>query len=241
MSPAENQDAPGPRPLRRNRSFQFLWAAEAAATLGTEINRLAIPLTLLALTDDPTLAGLVTAVLTASMLLAQLPAGVWVDRHDRRRILLVAQAVQLLNAVVLLAALGLGRAGLVHFLVFAAVDGASRAFLGPAVDVSVRAVVPVSQLKQAFAQEEARSHAGRVLGPAVGGALYALGPLMPYLASAAARAVAWLFAGGPGCPAPPNTAPCRGPATGERAWRRRLARPCAGSSGGPDCASSPSC
>ncbi|WP_157773330.1 MFS transporter [Brachybacterium vulturis] len=181
-------------PLRRNARFQFLWAGSACTTLGTEINRIALPLTLLALTGSAARAGLVAAVLTASMLLAQMPAGIWVDRHDRRRILLIAQAVQVLNAVALLAGLVAGYAGLPGFLVFAAVDGLCQAFLGPARQVSIRAVVPSSQLRGAFAQEEARSHAGRVAGPAIGGVLTGVGLLAPYLAMAVSVAAAWVFA-----------------------------------------------
>jgi MFS family permease len=182
-----------PPPLRRNARYQFLWAGAACATLGTEINRVALPLTLLALTGSATRAGLVAATLTAAMLLAQMPAGIW-DRHDRRRILLLAQAVQVLNALVLLAGLAAGFAGLALFLVFAAVDGVCQAFLGPVRQVSIRAVVPIPQLRGAFAQEEARSHAGRVLGPALGGVLQGVGLLAPYLAMAVSVAAAWCFA-----------------------------------------------
>lgn len=181
-------------PLRRNARFQFLWAGAACTTLGTEINRVALPLTLLALTGSAARAGLVAATLTAAMLLAQMPAGIWVDRHDRRRILLIAQAVQVLNALVLLAGLLAGYAGLAGFLVFAAVDGLCQAFLGPARQVSIRAVVPTSQLRGAFAQEEARSHAGRVAGPAIGGVLSGVGLLAPYLVMAVSVAAAWVFA-----------------------------------------------
>lgn len=183
-----------PPPLRRNARYQFLWAGAACATLGTEINRVALPLTLLALTGSATRAGLVAATLAAAMLLAQMPAGIWVDRHDRRRILLCAQGAQILNAVLLLAGLAAGHAGLVGFLLFAVVDGTCQAFLGPVRQVSIRAVVPISQLRGAFAQEESRSHAGRVLGPALGGALQSVGLLAPYLAMAVSVAAAWGFA-----------------------------------------------
>lgn len=196
MIAADAPGAPGapPPPLRRNHRFQFLWAGAAFSTLGTEINRLALPLTLLTLTGNPTYAGLVAAALTASMLIAQMPAGVWVDRHDRRRILLVAQAIQLLNALALLLGLALGEAGVTNFFAFAIIDGVCRAFLGPAREVAIRAIVPVTQLRLAFAQEESRSHAGRVLGPALGGTLYAAGTLFPYLATTVSLAFAWAFA-----------------------------------------------
>ncbi|GAB4095453.1 MFS transporter [Brachybacterium horti] len=181
-------------PLRRNARFQLLWAGAACATLATEINRVALPLTLLALTGSAARAGLVGSVLVASMLLLQMPAGIWVDRHDRRRILLGAQGAQVLNALLLLAGLATGHAGLAGFLVFAAVDGACQAFLGSARHVAIRAVVPVPQLRSAFAQEEARSHAGRVVGPALAGTLTAVGLFAPYLAMTASVLAAAVLA-----------------------------------------------
>lgn len=210
-------------PLRRNARYQFLWAGAAGTTLGTEINRIALPLTLLALTGSAASAGLVAGTLTAAMLLAQMPAGIWVDRHDRRRILLGAQAVQVLNALGLLAGLVAGCAGLTGFLVFAAVDGLCQAFLGPARQVSIRAVVPLAQLRSAFAQEEARSHAGRVLGPAIGGVLYGVGLLAPYLAMTVSVAAAWVFAVAAKVPRrpEPELKPDAGPADGDAAPRRR--------------------
>ncbi|MFC0673272.1 MFS transporter [Brachybacterium hainanense] len=181
-------------PLRRNVRFQLLWAGAACSTLGTEITRLALPLALLALTGSAAQAGLVGATLTAALLLAQIPAGIWVDRHDRRRILLAAQAVQVLNAVVLVGSLAAGGAGLLSFVLFAAMDGVCAAFVGNARQVSIRAVVPIAQLRSAFVQEESRSHAGRVLGPAIGGLLYGMSLLAPYLATLVAIAAAWVLA-----------------------------------------------
>lgn len=181
-------------PLRRNARFQLLWAGAACSTLGSEITRIALPLSLLAVTGSAAKAGLVTATFTAAMLFSQMPAGIWVDRHDRRRILLIAQAVQVLNVLALLVGLAVGGAGLPTFLLFAAIDGLCASFVGNARQVSIRAVVPLSQLRGAFAQEESRSHAGRVLGPAIGGLLYGVSLLAPYLATLVAVLAAWVFA-----------------------------------------------
>ena len=180
-------------PLRRNRRFQLLWTGATASTFGTEIVRLALPLTLLSLTDDPASAGAVAAVMTASMLVAQMPAGTWVDRHDRRKALLVAQAAQALNALTLTALLAAGAAGVPAFVAFAVVDGVCRAVLDPARTVAIRAIVPDTQLRSAFAQEEARTHFGWVLGPALGGVLYGAAALAAYAGATASLAVSWIL------------------------------------------------
>lgn len=179
-------------PLRRNRQFQLLWAGAATSMLGSQLTRIATPLLVLKITGSPGQAGAVSAVLTASMLVLQIPAGVWVDRSDRRRAILASQAIQFLNAAVLLATLIIGRAAIWSFVVFAIIDGGCQAFLGPARDVAIRNVVPGSQLRQAYAQEEGRSHGARLIGPALGGALYAANSLLPFVFDTISFLIAWI-------------------------------------------------
>lgn len=190
MSQDSGSSGDAGQPLRRNRSFQLLWGGQAASTLGTEITRLAIPLLILAVTSDAALAGLVTALGVAVMLLVQLPAGVWVDRWGRRRTLLITQAVLLINAVALFVPIALGTATIWNLALFAAVDGACRAFLGPSIDVAIRAVVPDRHLTAAYAQEESRKHAARLAGPSLGGLLYGAATALPFAVHAAGQAVA---------------------------------------------------
>ncbi|MET8866011.1 MFS transporter [Nonomuraea sp. NPDC004580] len=81
-------------PLRKNVRFQLLWIGGAVSQLGTELSRLATPLLVLALTGSPGLAGVVAGARTAAFLAVQIPAGVWIDRWDRRRTLVTAQGLQ---------------------------------------------------------------------------------------------------------------------------------------------------
>ncbi|MEV4887891.1 MFS transporter [Nonomuraea sp. NPDC055795] len=78
------------QPLRKNLRFQLFWLGSAASGLGSTLTLLAYPLLVLALTGSPGQAGLISAVSLASGMLFALPAGVLVDRWDRRRVLLGA-------------------------------------------------------------------------------------------------------------------------------------------------------
>src|SRR5882757_7561900 len=93
---------------------------------------------------------------TLATLLAGLPAGQVVDRFDRRRILVLAEAVRMLAAASVAMALAQHRLTLVHLLVVAAVLGASLPFGGTARLLLVRAVVPSEQLTAALTQEQVR-------------------------------------------------------------------------------------
>ncbi|GGL32863.1 MFS transporter [Planomonospora parontospora] len=170
-------------PLRRNVRFQLLWLGSAVSQLGSELTRLAMPLLVLALTGSPGLAGVVAGARTVAFVAVQLPAGVWVDRWDRRRTLVTAQGCQTVVSVLLAALILTGRAQAWHFVALAVLDGLCAAFIGPAQATAIRGIVPPGQLHAAYAQEEARTHATGLIGPPLGG----------LLCREAGEAVAWLW------------------------------------------------
>src|SRR5919112_529491 len=77
-----------PANLWRNREFNLLWISQSLSDLGNAIATLAVPLLILHLTHSPVRAGLVATIGLVTMVLCRLPAGVLVDRVDRRRLML---------------------------------------------------------------------------------------------------------------------------------------------------------
>src|ERR1700683_2737328 len=77
--------------LLRHRDFRFLWGGKAVSELGRQVSPLAIPLgawlTLHATTFE---VGALPASSTAAFLLVGLPAGAWVDRLQRRNVMIWA-------------------------------------------------------------------------------------------------------------------------------------------------------
>jgi MFS family permease len=88
----------GRRPLAglwEHSDFRRLWAAQSASLLGSEITALALPLlAVLTLDASPSQMGLLAAAGTAPFLLCSLFAGVWVDRHWRRPLLIAADLLR---------------------------------------------------------------------------------------------------------------------------------------------------
>ena len=78
----------------RNRPFQTLWIGTSTSTLGVSVADIAYPLTILAITRSPALAGLFAAVQGLGMLLAGLPAGVLADRYHGRMIVILTEAAR---------------------------------------------------------------------------------------------------------------------------------------------------
>ncbi|MGW6395692.1 MFS transporter [Streptomyces sp. NPDC055103] len=181
-------------PLRRNRRFQILWIGAAAANLGLETVEVAYPLLIMSLTGSPALAGLFGFAQIGTALLVGLPAGVVVDRWDRRRILLISEAVRALTLAFIVLILVAGRANFALLILAAIVLGAGTAFGAPARMLLIRAVVPDHQLTAALSQDEARSGAAALAGPPLGGALYLVSRTFPFVAAIAGFVISFVCA-----------------------------------------------
>lgn len=80
-----------PDRLWRHPQFGKLWAAQVASLAGSQVSRLAIPLTaVIVLQATPAQMGIQSMCWTVGMVLAALLAGPWVDRLPRRRIMIGA-------------------------------------------------------------------------------------------------------------------------------------------------------
>src|SRR5262245_24284102 len=75
--------------LLRQHDFRQLFFADAISQIGSQISLLALPLVaVLALLAGPLEVGALSACHTLAFLIVGLPAGAWVDRMRRRRVLI---------------------------------------------------------------------------------------------------------------------------------------------------------
>jgi MFS family permease len=81
-----------PTPLRRNRDFVLLQLGQVFSNLGTELTLIAYPLLVLSLTHSPAKAGIAGFARFLPYVLFVIPAGVAVDRANRKRLLLICRA-----------------------------------------------------------------------------------------------------------------------------------------------------
>ena len=163
----------GPRRLTaplRLREFRLLWSGMAISLLGDGIFFVALPWQVYQLSDAATALSVVGIAMSLPHIVLLLVGGVVSDRFDRRRVMMVADAIRGLAV----AALGLlsisGSIRLWHVMVIAAAFGAGTAFFGPAFDAIVPEIVPPELLTRANALDQiVRPAAWRMLGPALGG------------------------------------------------------------------------
>ena len=105
------------------KPFTALLGAAAGTHAADQLALATLPLTAtLVLGAGPDVLGLLVAAQSAAWLLVSLPAGAWIDRIPRRRMLILALALGLLASIVAVAA---AATGLVFLLGLAAIAGAS--------------------------------------------------------------------------------------------------------------------
>lgn len=168
-------------PLRRNRNYTLLWAGQAVSEVGFSTTMIAFPLLVLAITGSPAASGLVLGADAAAQLLAGLPAGALVDRWDRKRIMLWCEAAMAAAVGSLALALWWDSASLAHMVLVAVIMGVCRALFEPAEDACLTRLVPDEQLATAISLNAARSSIGQMAGTALGGVLFAIGRVVPFL------------------------------------------------------------
>jgi len=113
------------------------------------------------------------------MLLTPL-AGVVADRFDRRLVAACAVALDFLVALGLATSTAAGLRSLPLLFALAALHGAARVFVGPALGAIAPNIVPQALIPRAIAFNSIAWQAGSVAGPAMGGFLFASGQAMPY-------------------------------------------------------------
>src|SRR6476469_3800385 len=153
----------------RERDFRLLWSGELFSEIGSNITLVAVFLQVDALTHSPAAVGLIGLVQLVPLMAASLFGGSWIDRYDRRKLLLGAQVGQMLAAALLLVGARGGEpplwtvylgAGLVAG--FAGFSLATRSAITPS-------LVPVDRLPSALALNQVMWNTAQIVGPALGG------------------------------------------------------------------------
>ena len=94
MNPDPDANGGDRAPLRRNAAFQRLFWAGIASQCGSTVATLAITYLVFTTTGSALAVAYVALAATLGTLVFALPMGVFADRHDRRRLLIVADVVR---------------------------------------------------------------------------------------------------------------------------------------------------
>lgn len=164
-----------PAVLREEPQYRLLFGSQLLSVLGDRVTMVALPFAVLAIGGGVGQVAVVSAAQFLPFVVLALPAGVWADRWDRKRILIASDAVRLLCQVVAATLLLTDVAHVGHLVGIAAVYGAADAFFAPAFSGLLPTTVAPRNIQPANALRGLTSSIGSIAGPVLAGLLIAFG------------------------------------------------------------------
>ncbi len=181
--------SPLPEPLRIP-AFRYFWVARLTWTIGSLAMVIVIGWQVydiarhtMGLKEAAFRLGIIGVVQFVPLFLLTLVSGWTADRIDRRWIARASVALEVGCAAALAWLAWTHTTTLLALYVVAALLGVGRAFAGPALGALAPNLVPRDILPRAIALSSIAWQTGAILGPALGGYLYAWAPFAPYAAS----------------------------------------------------------
>ncbi len=168
--PAEARDV---HPLR-NPTFLLVWGGQSVSLIGSGISSIAIIWWVFVETGSTVILATVAIAGTIPRVLAGPFAGAYVDRWDRRRIMMVLDGASGVAVVIGATAIFLGVLEIWHLYVLMAVLGLAAIFHATSLFASVPNIVHQEQLSRANSLMQISHSTSGVLGPALGGVLIVL-------------------------------------------------------------------
>jgi MFS family permease len=155
--------------LRRHRNYRLYFTGQVISLSGTWMQNVALAWLVIRLTHSPVAVGLLAFFRFAPFSVFSLPAGVFADRFDNRRTVMVMQAVSMAISAVLAALVLTGEAVLWQVYVLALLAGTANVFDAPNRHALTFQMVGRDELPNAVALNASLFNGSRVIGPAIGG------------------------------------------------------------------------
>lgn len=171
-------------PALTHRDFAIFWVGQFVSLIGTWMQSTTQPYLAYRLTGNRFDLGLIGFALTLPTLFLALPGGVLIERLDKRRTVIVLQAVMMLQALVLAWLALSGRIQLWHIVALAFVLGTANAFEITARQAMLIELTGREHLPNAIALQATIMNAARVLGPSLAA---------PFLVFIQDRGEGWAF------------------------------------------------
>jgi MFS family permease len=149
-----------------------------AAVFAMQIQAIVVAWQVYDITRDPMALAYVGLAQFLPMVVLLLPAGDFVDRFSRKRILQISWVVQGVCSALLLTLSLNGSQSVGGFYAVLVLFGAARAFTGPALQSLLPNIVPRAQLASAIALNSSIMKIAVIGGPLLGGILYGLGGIL---------------------------------------------------------------
>jgi predicted MFS family arabinose efflux permease len=178
-----------PTPLAKNRSFILLWTGAGISILGSRTSAIAYGLVVLWATKSATLTSLVTFAALLPFLVTQLPAGAYVDRWNRRTVMVGCDLGRVVAIGIVAITVATGHVWIPLLMVVAFVEGSLTVMYTIAERAAVFTVVHEDQIGGAITANEARGQAAGLVGQPIGTFLFAVTRWLPFAATVIAHVI----------------------------------------------------
>jgi MFS family permease len=167
-------------PIGRHRPFQLFWLARVFATVALQMQVVAVSWQIYAMTGSALDLGLVGLAQFAPAFFLVLIAGHVADQKNRGIILRLCLTVEGLGAAILALGTAAGWLNRDLILLLIVMLGAARAFEAPSLQALLPGIVPMPMLPRAIAGSATAKQTATIGGPALGGLLYVISPVLVY-------------------------------------------------------------
>jgi len=155
-------------PALTHRSFLIFWLGQFVSLIGSWMQSTIQPYLAYRLSDhNPLYLGLVGFAGTIPSLLLMLPAGVLIERMDKRKVVIFFQIILMLSAFTMAFLTLSGRITIWHIILLALVNGICISFELPARQSMLSELVDRESLSNAIALNSTIFNGARVLGPSL--------------------------------------------------------------------------
>ena len=167
-------------PVYRERDLSWFVSARFLSTVAIQVQSVAIGWQIYEMERTPLALGMVGLCQFLPMFLLTLPAGDITDRFNQRRVYSLAASLQAVCSALFLGLSLLAPHTAWPFYIVLVLFGGARGFAGPSGSSLLPFLVPPERLAKSMAFSSSFFTAAVISGPALGGFLYALGPVPVY-------------------------------------------------------------
>jgi MFS family permease len=163
------------RSLFRHPNYARLWAAATVSLFGTQVSQIAIPfIAAVLLNASAGEVGLLTTIEFLPFLLFTLPAGVWVDRFPKKRILVIGDLGRAVMLASIPVAYFLGGLTIWQLYVVGFVNGLMTVFFDVADQSYLPSILERDELVEGNSKLQISQSSAQILGQPFGGGIVAV-------------------------------------------------------------------
>jgi MFS family permease len=166
----------------RHRNFRIVYLGTFASNIGTWMQNVVLGAYALKLTGSSSFVGLVFFAQLGPLLFLSTTGGLLADVLDRRRLLVLMQFAQMLLSFGLAALVLIDEPPKVGLVALVFAIGIANSLGAPGLSAILPTLVPKEDLAGAVALQSVQMNLSRVVGPAIGGLLYATFDAAPVFA-----------------------------------------------------------